>query len=83
MSDQASLSSRRVSPTALRFFGCIAAWLVESTMPVPPAWKTALTTLRTLSGVLFYVTTSMPTPGQIFVLEPVTPSTARFVSWKT
>lgn len=80
-SNQASFNSRRVAPTALRFSGLIAAWLVEMTMPLPPALKLASTASRTLSGVLFFNCTSIPRPTQMRVLDPATPSTARFVSW--
>ena len=39
--NQINLSSRRVAPTELKFSGRIAAWLVEMTMPLPPALNTA------------------------------------------
>ncbi len=51
---QTNLSSRSVAPTALRFSGRMAAWLVERTKPLPPALKTAWTQSRTLSWVLFF-----------------------------
>ena len=41
LTGQANLSSRSVAPTALKFSGRIAAWLVEMTSPLPPALKTA------------------------------------------